>query len=180
VSFTPLLLDFLSLWRFEELTGPTELLELDCFAFSLLDEVTSAGSVTLPLLEEDDSTAGSSFCPADADELSSHPTKANAIISMDPIATLQDDRSRNFFINASKRCLSKENVIYFHPQKAKQGQTINTNAARTSRTAKVLAAKNYATVFSSSLPIRRSSSSMSFFLAEEGFFVPFTYAANRG
>lgn len=40
--------------------------------------------------------------------------------------------------------------------------------------------KNYATVFSSSLPIRRSSSSMSFFLAKEGFFVPFTYAANRG
>jgi hypothetical protein len=39
---------------------------------------------------------------------------------------------------------------------------------------------HYATVFSSSLPIRRSSSSMSFFLAEEGFFVPFTYAANRG
>jgi hypothetical protein len=58
--------------------------------------------VTLPLLEEDDSTAGSSFCPADADELSSHPTTANAIISMDPIAALLDDRSRIFFIKASK------------------------------------------------------------------------------
>ena len=75
----------------------------------LLDEVTSAGSVTLPLLEEDDSTVGSSFCPADAEELSSHPTKANVIISMDPIAApfdklrdqrLQDDSTRNFFINA--------------------------------------------------------------------------------
>jgi hypothetical protein len=99
---------------------------------------------------------------------------------MDPIATLQDDRSRNFFINAFKQCFSKENVIYFHPKKAKQAQSINTKAVRTSRTTKVLAAKNYATVFSSSLPIRRSSSSMSFFLAAEGFFVPFTYAANRG
>jgi hypothetical protein len=55
-------------------------------------------------LEEDDSTPGSSFCPADAEELSSHPTTANAIISMDPIAALrlQDDRSRNFFIKAPK------------------------------------------------------------------------------
>jgi hypothetical protein len=111
--------------------------------------------VTLPLLEEDDSTPGSSFGPADADELSSHPTKANAIISMDPIAALrlppwwpcalgnklpsavrQDDSSRNFFINASKRCLSKENVIYFHPKTTKPAQNINAKAARTSRTAK--------------------------------------------
>ena len=77
-SFTPLLLDFLSPWRFEELTGSTELLELDCFTFSLLDEASSAGSagsptlsVTMPLLD-DDSTPGSSFCPAEADDESSH------------------------------------------------------------------------------------------------------------
>jgi hypothetical protein len=60
---------------------------------------------------------------------------------MDPIATLQDDRSRNFFINASKQCFSKENVIYFHPKKAKQGQSFNTIAARTSRTAIILEAQ---------------------------------------
>jgi hypothetical protein len=99
-----------------QLDFPDFALELDCsaslcasldedFAFSLLDDVTSAGSAgspVLPLLEEDNSTTASSFCPADADELSSHPTKANAIISMDPIATLLDDRSRIFFITASK------------------------------------------------------------------------------
>jgi hypothetical protein len=72
--------------------------------------------------------------------LSSSPQAANniATISMDPIAALrlppwwpcalgnklpsavrQDDSSRNFFTNASKRCLSKENVIYFHPKKSK-------------------------------------------------------------
>jgi hypothetical protein len=55
-----------------------------------------------------------------------------------PSAVRQDDRSRNFFIKAPKRCLSKENVIYFHPKKAKQAQSINTKAARTSRTAKIL------------------------------------------
>jgi hypothetical protein len=61
--------------------------------FTELDEVTSAGSVTLPLLEEDNSTTASSFCPAVAEELSSHPTKANAT---KPIVT------RNFFIKAPK------------------------------------------------------------------------------
>ena len=93
-------------------------------------------------LEEDDSTAGSSFCPADAEELSSHPTTANATISIDPIAALrlQDDRSRNFFIKAAKQYLSKENVIYFHPKKVTKGQSINTNAVRKSRTAKILEA----------------------------------------
>ena len=66
---------------------------------------------------------------------------------------------------------AKQSLLCFHP----------TTAARKSRTAKILGAiSHYATVFSSSLPMRRSSSSMSFFLAEEGFFVPFTYAANRG
>ncbi|MDY6284102.1 MAG: hypothetical protein SPL33_03165 [Fibrobacter sp.] len=60
----------------------------------LLDEVTSAGSVTLPLLDEDDSIPGSSFSPAEADELSSHPTTANAT---KPIVT------RNFFIKDSNK-----------------------------------------------------------------------------
>jgi len=94
----------LSPWRLEELIGFTELLELDCFvslamtldedfSFSLLDESCS--------IEDDDSTPGSSFGSADAEELSSHPTTANDKISMDPIALrLQDDRPRNFFIKA--------------------------------------------------------------------------------
>jgi hypothetical protein len=47
-------------------------------------------SVTL----EDDSTAGSSFGPTEADELSSHPTTANAT---KPIVT------RNFFIKATNK-----------------------------------------------------------------------------
>jgi hypothetical protein len=47
----------------------------DGFTFSLLDDITSAGSVTLPLLEEDNSTLGSSFDPADVDDESSHATK---------------------------------------------------------------------------------------------------------
>ncbi len=68
VSFSPLLLDFpdfsLELDYFTSLRGSLD----EDFAFSLLDEVTSSGSVTLPLLEEDDSTPGSSFGPADADD----------------------------------------------------------------------------------------------------------------
>jgi hypothetical protein len=62
--------------------------------------------------------AGSLFS-ADADELSSHPTTANAT---KPIAT------RNFFINASKQYFSKENVIYFHPKKRNKPKSINTKA----------------------------------------------------
>jgi hypothetical protein len=128
-SFTPLL------------DVPVFSLELDCFAslcmsldedfaFSLLDEVTS---------EE------SSFALAEGDHDSSspHPTTANAIISMDPIAALrlQDNSTRNFFINASKQCLSKENVIYFHLETTKQGQSFNTIAARTSQSTEHLSAQ---------------------------------------
>jgi hypothetical protein len=67
------------------------------FAFSLLDEVTS-----------EESSFG--LAEGDHESSSSHPTTANAT---KPIAT------RNFFINASKRCLSKKNVIYFHQKKSK-------------------------------------------------------------
>jgi hypothetical protein len=130
----------------EELLDFTELdessfFEDEDFAFSLLLDRSSTGaedddrtelldcSVTL---EEDDSTPGSSFCPADAEELSSHPTTANAT---KPIAT------RNFFISASKQYLSKENVIYFHPKKAKQAQSIDTKAARISQSTENLSAQ---------------------------------------
>ena len=63
-------------------------LDDDDFAFPLLDEVTSAGSVTLSLLE-DDSTPGSSFGPVEDEE--SSPQAANNIAAA-PIAT------RNFLI----------------------------------------------------------------------------------
>ena len=82
---------------------PVFSLELDCFAslwetldedfaFSLLDEFFWALELDeLCSATEEDSTAGSSFGPAEADELSSHPTKVNAAT---PIAI------RNFFIKA--------------------------------------------------------------------------------
>ena len=92
-------------------------LELDCsaslrvsldedFAFSLLDEFFWALELDeLCSAEEEDSTPGSSFGPADADELSSHPTNANAT---KPIARI------NFFINppVTRYNKFKANVIY--------------------------------------------------------------------
>jgi hypothetical protein len=77
------------------------------FAFLLLDEFFWALELDeLCSAEEEDSIAGSSFGPADADELSSHPTTANAT---KPIAT------RNFFINppVTRYNKFKANVIYF-------------------------------------------------------------------
>jgi len=98
------------------LDSPDFSLELDCFmslwvsldedfTFSLLDDPCST--------EEDDSTPGSSFCPAGADELSSHPTKANAAT---PIAT------RNFFTKppVTRYNKSNTNVIIFHGNTSKR------------------------------------------------------------
>jgi hypothetical protein len=126
-----LLLDFpdFSL-ELDFLTSPWVTLDEDS-AFSLLDEPSSA--------EDDVSIPGSSFCPAEADDESSHAARnanntreiaTHFVLAMtcwmDPITApldklrdqrLQDDRSGNFFIKAFKQCLSKENVIYFHPKK---------------------------------------------------------------
>jgi hypothetical protein len=99
------------------LDTPVFSLELDCFtslwvsldedfAFSLLDEFFWALELDeLCSAAEEDSTAGSSFGPADADELSSHPTKVNAAT---PIAI------RNFFIKppVTRYNKFKANVIY--------------------------------------------------------------------
>ena len=60
------------------------------FAELLLDTLVSLEFDCGVTLEEDDSTLGSPFAPADVDELSSHPTTINAT---KPIAT------KNFFIN---------------------------------------------------------------------------------
>jgi hypothetical protein len=104
-SASLLLLDFSDDSDFTELDDSSAIFssfEDEDFAFTLLDETSSAGSTPL----EDDSASCSSLFGPEDDESSPHPTNANAAT---PIAT------RNFFINPPviRHDKFKANVIYF-------------------------------------------------------------------